>query len=113
MEPAGATPQRLLGTETTEAAQKATDYRKATPSAARRPRGCVTWWSRAHQSQKRFKKISRHLFGLQEVFFTFSRARCLPLLERAWARTAHIRPQEFVTRTQEGFATASPGWGWL
>lgn len=57
--------------------------------------------------------MSRHLFGLQEAFFTFSRARCLPLLARAWARSVHVRPQELVTRIGEDFATASPGWGWL
>lgn len=56
MEPAEPPPGDPLGPEATEAAQKETHYGKATPSAARRPRGGVTWWSRVHQSQKGFKK---------------------------------------------------------
>lgn len=99
MEPARATPRDPMGTEATEAAQKETDYGQATPPAASRPRGCVTSWSRVHQSKKLFKKKnkkeikSRHLFSSQEVFFTFNRARCLPLLARAWLRSVYVRPQ--------------------
>lgn len=55
-----------------------------------------------------FKKMSRHLFGSQEVFFTFHRARCLPLLARV--RTMCVRPQELVIRAQEALPQLRHVW---